>query len=121
MVLERGLEFNKIIYIAFIYLRKAFDYIPRDKLWKCLENEYGVKGKLKKAIISLYDPNLCSVRTTEGNRSWFQVKHGAKQESVMSPLLIITYLDCVINNFKEERKENPHENKILVYADDRGQ
>ncbi len=54
MVMEKCWEFNKNLYCAFIDLTKAFDSIPRNKLWKCLVEEYGMTKKLQKVIESTY-------------------------------------------------------------------
>ena len=42
ITLEKVWEFNKSVHIAFIDLRKAFDSVPRKRLWRELEREYAV-------------------------------------------------------------------------------
>jgi len=41
------------VYIAFVDLEKAYDNVNRLKLWKVLE--FGVKGRLLRAVQSLYE------------------------------------------------------------------
>ena len=35
IVMEKSWDFNQSLYIAFIDLQKAFDSIPRERLWEC--------------------------------------------------------------------------------------
>src|SRR5678816_1966505 len=50
IVLEKSWEFNKTAYIAFLDLRKAFDSIPRARLWRMLGEVYGVEERLRTEI-----------------------------------------------------------------------
>ncbi len=45
------------------------------------------------------------------------MKTGVKQGSVLSPLLFITYMDAVLENFREGREEE-YKNRIVAYAAD---
>ena len=49
-VIEKSWEFNVPLYGVFIDLQKAFDSIPRNKLWACLQNDFGVDGRLLKLL-----------------------------------------------------------------------
>ncbi len=44
--MEKCWEFNKNLYWVSKDMTKAFDYVPRNKLWKCLVEEYGMTKKL---------------------------------------------------------------------------
>ena len=57
MMIEKMWEFNRKVYFAFIDLKKAFDTIPRERLWRVLERENSVRGNLKKAMESMYKNN----------------------------------------------------------------
>ena len=72
MVMERAWEYNQSLYITFIDLQKAFDAIPLEEVWRCIEERYGVTGRLKRAVKSLYKSCVCSVRTTQGSENGFQ-------------------------------------------------
>ena len=49
---------GKVCFACFVDLEKAFDRVPRDKLWKVLQN-YGVNGQLLRAILQ-QTGGLCS-------------------------------------------------------------
>ena len=50
--------------VACVDLEKAYDKVCREKLWSVL-NEYGVKGRLMKAIQALYARSEGCVRVGE--------------------------------------------------------
>ena len=86
-LVEKSWEFNKPAYFTFIDLSKAFDSIPREMLWKCMNEEYGITGRLGRALKSMYIPCICKIRTCFENKKWFNVETGVKQGSVISPIL----------------------------------
>ena len=52
--MEKTIEKDMKVYMAFVDLEKVYDNVSREKLWKVLD-EYGVKGKLLRAIQALYE------------------------------------------------------------------
>ena len=52
-IFEKSWQFGKDLFARFVDLEKAYDRVPRDKLWKVLQ-EYGVDGQLLRAIKSFY-------------------------------------------------------------------
>ena len=113
-LMEKAWEYNIKLYIIFIDLQKAFDSVPRKKLWKCL-TEYGINGQLLKAIKSTYKPCISKVNTEYENDKWFEITSGVKQGSVLSPLLFVTYMDKIMKRVNLQQ-ETPM--KTLAYADD---
>ena len=75
-------------------LEKAYDRVPRDKLWKVLQ-EYGVDGQLLRAIKSFYcRPEVC-VWVNGKQSKPFHVGVGLRQGCVLSPLLFIVYMNWI--------------------------
>ena len=117
MVIEKAWEWDRPQYIAFIDLEKAFDCIPREKLWKVLEEQhYQVPAMLLRAIKGMYWECESRVRSEEGRELWFNVKSGVRQGSGLSPLLFIIYMDRIM------REVCRNEEKVTTfgYADDVG-
>ena len=58
-IFEKSWEYVKNLFACFVDLEKAYGQVPRDKLWKILQ-EYGVNGRLLRAIKSIYcRPEVC--------------------------------------------------------------
>jgi len=52
-IFEKYWEYAKNFYTCFVDIEKAYNRVPREKLWGVLR-EYGVDGRLLLAITSLY-------------------------------------------------------------------
>jgi len=77
--------------------KKAFDRVPRKKLWKAMEKaEYGIPPILRRAIRGMYRHCKSAVRSSYGEGFWFEVMTGVRQGSVLSPLLFILLMDQVL-------------------------
>ena len=93
-IFEKSWEYGKDLFGCFIDLEKAYDQVPRDKLWKVLQ-EYGVDGQLLRAIKSFYcRPEVC-VRINGKQSKPFHVGVGLRQGCVLSPLLFIVYMNWI--------------------------
>ena len=93
-IFEKSWEYGKGLCACFVDLEKAYDRVPRDKLWKVLQ-EYGVDGQLLCAIKSFYcRPEVC-VRVNGKQSKPFHVGVGLRQGCVLSPLLFIVYMNWI--------------------------
>jgi hypothetical protein len=90
MIFEKTLEYKEKAHFAFIDLKKAFDSVPRRKLWRSRQIVYGIYNML---------PCLT----------------GVKQGSILSPILFIAYLNIVI---REVKNTTNLDGDILAYVDD---
>ena len=52
-IFKKSWEYGKDLSACFVDLKKAYDRVPRNKLWKVLQ-EYGVNGQLLRVIKSFY-------------------------------------------------------------------
>ena len=118
-IFEKSWEYAKDVYACFVDLEKAYDRVPRDKLWAVLL-EYGVNGQLLSAIKSLYKQSTVYVRVNGKETKPFNVSVGLRQGCVLSPLLFIIYMD------KIDKNSGPHGGvqigecsiRRLLFADD---
>ena len=102
---------NRTLYMAFVDLEKAFDRVPRRVIWWALR-KLGVEEWLVRLIQSMYENARSRVRVGCNLSEEFSVKVGVHQGSCLSPLLFITVLEALSQEF---RTGCPWEN---LYADD---
>jgi hypothetical protein len=93
-VSEKAWEYAKKVYMCFVDLEKAYDWVPGNQLWVCLR-EYGVDGELLRAIQSLYRQCTICVRVNSIKSKSFAVGTGLRQGCVLSPLLFIIYMERI--------------------------
>ncbi|CAG4964250.1 unnamed protein product [Parnassius apollo] len=108
------------IFCAFVDLEKAFDKVIRKKMWELLP-EYGVDGRLLRAVQSLYYDCKACVRVGHDLSPMFSVQAGVKQGCVMSSWLFILYLDSCLQKLKNSYlgvKLGDIKVNCLLYADD---
>ena len=53
-VIEKMIEKDKVIFMVFIDLEKAYNNVCREKLWRTLF-EYEIRGRLLRSIKALYE------------------------------------------------------------------
>ena len=108
---EKHLAANKLLYMAFFDLEKAFDRVPWDVIWWAMR-KLGIDEWLVRLVQSMYKDVRSRVRVGDGYSEEFDVGVGVHQGSVLSPLLFIIVLEALSREF---RTGCPWE---LLYADD---
>jgi hypothetical protein len=83
---------DKGLYCCFVDFKKAYDCIPRDKLWEKLKTR-GLTGWLLRAIQTLYANTPVCVRLNGGFSATFPAMVGLRQGCPLSPLLFGLYID----------------------------
>ena len=86
-------------YMAFKDLEKAFDRVPRKVIWWALR-KLGVDEWIVHLVQGMYSNARSHVRVGEGYSEEFEVKVGAHQGSVLSPLLFIIVLETLSCEFR---------------------
>ena len=130
---------EKPLYMCFIDLRKAYDSVNRELLWKAMR-EYGISGKIVRIMNSLYENTRAQVRVNGVLSEHLSLKTGVKQGCVLSPLLFNIFIDWVVRRvmknvgdtgiaikYSQKRKELHVKERdrteqtvvnMLMYADD---
>ena len=107
--------------VACVDLKKAYDQVCRDKLW-CMLDEYGVKGKLLRAIRSLYEGSEACVRVDGMLSGWFPISKGVRQGCVLSPWLFNVFMDRIMREVKDRIQGGVQltttQVQMLLFADD---
>ncbi len=88
-------RYQQPLYLAFVDLRKAYDSIPRDALWRVL-SAYGVDAKVIELLADLHTGTQAAVKLAGEHGDWFDIGRGVRQGCVIAPLLFNIYFDCVI-------------------------
>ena len=86
MLLEKWTEEQKAVHCAFIDLEKAYDRVPREELWECLQLAETSECYIK-IIQDMYDEVTTTVRSAAGLTKEFKVGVGLHQGSALSPFL----------------------------------
>ena len=99
--LSMSREKGKSVYMCFVDLRKAYDSVNRELLWRAMK-EYGVSEKIVRIVQSLYEDTTARVRVKGKLSESLSLKTGVKQGCVLSPLLFNIFLDWVVRKVLAE-------------------
>ena len=100
-VIEKMIEKDTVMFMAFIDLEKLHESVCREKLWRIL-SEYGVTEKLPRSIKALYEGGRARVKAEEMESQWFRVNKGVWQGCTLSPWLFNVFLDSVVREARRE-------------------
>ena len=114
---------RNLLFSCFVDFRKAFDRIPRQKLFEKLRKE-GIKGRFLEIVMSMYSKDKSAVKINNKMTEAFPCYTGVKQGCMLSPTLFNLYLSDLpefLNSSSStdillDDSEKPI--NCLLYADD---
>ncbi|NRA93460.1 MAG: reverse transcriptase family protein, partial [Psychroserpens sp.] len=111
---------DKKTFCCFIDLRKAYDRVWREGLWKRLWDE-GVRGKMWRVIKNLYTKVQSCVLLGREKTQYFNVDEGVRQGCVLSPILFSIFINKLAKDIINSGLGIPIKGRkvaLLLYADD---
>ena len=80
-------------FAAFVDCEKSFDWVHRDLLFYKISCQYGIRGRMYDAIMSLYIQPTARVKLSNNFTDLVYITSGGKQGDNMSPTLFSVYLN----------------------------
>lgn len=123
--MEKNIEKNRDMFLAFLDLKAAFDSVPRHHIWTALAAKQ-VPMRLINAIKSIYHEPIGKVRLDGELSAEFGIERGVKQGDSLSPLLFNIFMDEITKRCKRRTHRTQIGNwrlrpvylQVLLYADD---
>ena len=94
---------KKALYYAFMDLRKAFDTVPRRKLFQKLRRA-GVTGNMLAVIKDLYTNNRATVRIGNFESEYFWINSGVMQGSKLGPILFNIFINDLLQQLHNSQR-----------------
>jgi len=98
-VIEKKRAKNRAIHCAFIDLKKAYDSVPRAKLWKAMK-ELNIPQQLIIAVKNMYKNNVVAVKVGNKIGNNFKTTKGLLQGCSTSPTLFKLFIEQVLTPWK---------------------
>ena len=112
---------GKKLFACFVDLKKAYDMVPRSKLFHTLLRDYSISGNYLKILQEMYKENQVFIKTTEGLLHPITTSIGLKQGCVFSPILFNLFINKITDIFDKTCcpvKINNIDMNCLLWADD---
>ena len=99
-LVEKAREHGESLYVLFVDLRKAYDSVPRQALWKVLE-KYGVPEKMLNVVKSFHEGMHAEVRVGSTVTDRFEVRNGLRQGCTLAPTLFNIYFSAMVADWRD--------------------
>lgn len=99
-VVHRRMQVEKPTYVVFIDFRKAYDLVPREKLFKKMRT-MGITEGIISNVKAYYKVTTARVRVSGSFSDPFGIDIGVKQGCTMSPLLFSIFINDILDEVKQ--------------------
>lgn len=103
-LIEKKMAKNRAVHLAFIDLKKAYDSVPRIKLWETMQ-KVGIPKELIKATKNLYKCNRVNIKMGNKISGTFRTTKGLLQGCSTSPTLFKIFLEETLKPWKRKCEE----------------
>ena len=100
-LVEKTLEHDDSLFVLFVDLKKAYDSVPRNALWKVL-GKVGVPPTMLQIIKSFHDGMKADVRVGATSTDSIEVKNGLRQGCTLAPTLFNIYYSVVVSSWRDK-------------------
>ena len=101
-LVEKAREHGESLYVLFVDLRKAYDSVPRQALWKILE-KYGVPEKILNVVKFFHEGMHTEVRVGSTVTDRFEVRNSLWQGCTLAPTLLNIYFSAMVADWRNRR------------------
>lgn len=98
-LIEKRISRDQELHLTFIDIKKAYDNVPRNKLWYVLK-EIGVSTGIIELIQELYSSNVAYIKQGLELSEPIQTTKGLRQGCSLSPILFNIYLEMALRKWK---------------------
>jgi Reverse transcriptase (RNA-dependent DNA polymerase) len=126
-LVEQHRHMNKHLYACFVDFRKAYDSVPRDKLWRRLHAK-GIRGRMLFTLQALYANVSFAIKFPDGLSEPIPCNIGVRQGCPLSPFLFGVYIEMLDEQLRMRQPtagpvlhdDNGRGTRVplLLYADD---
>ena len=109
-IMEKAREHNSKVFMLFVDLKKAYDFVPRQALWLVLE-KYGIPPLLVRLIQLLHDGIEVKVFVDVTTTPMIELNNGLRQGCTIAASLFNLYFNLVIEEWR--RQCQPFETEML--------
>ena len=98
-LLDKAREHQDDLFTLFVDLRKAYDSMPREALWRMLER-CGVPPRMLRIVNSFHEGMEAEVRVGASLSEGFEVRNGLRQGCTLAPTLFNIYFSAVVASWR---------------------
>ena len=117
MLMEKAREYHHPIYACFIDLKKAYDSVHREFLWRILQHSYRLLPKLLTIMCALHEDSTTAVRAYGKLSDKFSITGSVRQGCVLAPTLFNFYFDAAICMALEEHRQQGRGIRVAYLLD----